>query len=456
MKENLVSEQLMNDPRVKEARALLLEATKEHCSKIDIVHGPLKDRKRSYEETIKQFGQKRGGNLWYPYLGSGVGNGALVELADGSVKYDFVSGIGPHYFGHSHPVVIESAIDAAVSDTTHQGNLQQNIDSAKLTDLILDAAKMDHLFLTTSGSVAVENGLKIAFQARYPASRILAFENCFCGRTLGASAISDRPKYREGIPSTLDVDYIPFYDEADPEGSTKRAISALKGHLDRYPCQHATMIFELVQGEGGFYPGSTAFFEAIMTVLKEEKILIIVDEVQSFARTPELFAFHHFNLEKFVDIVTIGKAAQVCGTLFTDAVKPRPGLLSQTFTSSTSAIKSGYAIISSLLEDGYFGPEGKITSFHNYLVQNFENMRSRHPGIISGPYGLGAMTAFTPYDGDAKKAIALTHALYEAGLITFIAGHDPVRIRLLLPVGALTYEDCDEAVAIIEKTLLKG
>jgi len=455
MKESLIVEQLLSDPRVEQARSLLLDAVKEHSAKIDITHGPLSSKKQSYEETLKLFGKQRGGNLWYPYLGSGVGNGALVELADGSVKYDFVCGIGPNYFGHSHPLIVESAIDAALGDTTHQGNLQQNVDSADLTKLIVKAAKMDHLFLTTSGSVAVENGLKIAFQSRYPASRVLAFENCFCGRTLGATQISDRPQYRQGIPSTLDVDYIPFYDESDPQGSIKRTIAALKKHLSRYPCQHAAMIFELVQGEGGFYPGTTAFFEAIMQVLKDENILIIIDEVQSFARTPELFAFHHFNLEKFADIVIIGKAAQVCGTLFTDAVKPRPGLLSQTFTSSTAAIRSGYAIISNLMNDGYFGPEGKISSLHNYLAQNFENMHSRHPEIISGPYGLGAMTAFTPFKGEAKATIEIAHALFDAGLITFVAGHDPMRIRLLLPIGALTFEDCDNAVAIIEKTLLK-
>jgi acetylornithine aminotransferase len=43
--------------------------------------------------------------------------------------------------------------------------------------------------------------------------------------------------------------YVPFYDADDPE----RTIEALDAHLARYPGRIAAMIFELVQGEGGFH-----------------------------------------------------------------------------------------------------------------------------------------------------------------------------------------------------------
>ena len=41
--------------------------------------------------------RSRGG--YYPYIGSGRGRGALVELIDGSVKWDMINGIGVHMFG---------------------------------------------------------------------------------------------------------------------------------------------------------------------------------------------------------------------------------------------------------------------------------------------------------------------------------------------------------------------
>jgi 4-aminobutyrate aminotransferase-like enzyme len=103
--------------------------------------------------------------------------------------------------------------------------------------------------------MANENALKIAFQKNAPASRVLAFEGGFCGRTLALSQITDRPAYRDGLPPTLAVDYVPFFDPGDPPGSTDRALGALRSHLSRHPAQHAAMVLELVLGEGGFYPG---------------------------------------------------------------------------------------------------------------------------------------------------------------------------------------------------------
>ena len=163
------------------------------------------------------FQQFRGAKLFFPYLGSGIGKGSLVELADGSVKYDFISGIGVHHWGHSNATLVEASVDAALQDTVMQGNLQQNAQGAVLAQEILSAANaggatLSHCFFSTSGAMANENALKIIFQKKYPADRVLAFEGCFMGRTLALSAITDREEYRQGLPATLSVDYLPFFD----------------------------------------------------------------------------------------------------------------------------------------------------------------------------------------------------------------------------------------------------
>ena len=87
----------------------------------------------------------------------------------------------------------------------------------------LHGAKLDHVFLTTSGAMAV-GGIKMAFQKKFPADRILAFANCFHGRTT-VSQITDKPYYREGLPDTLKVDYIPFNAES--------AVKHLEKHIAR-------------------------------------------------------------------------------------------------------------------------------------------------------------------------------------------------------------------------------
>jgi acetylornithine aminotransferase len=140
------------------------------------------------------------------------------------------------------------------------------------------------------------------------------------------------------------------------------------------------MIFELILGEGGFYAGSRDFFSALMDILKRHSITVLADEIQTFSRTTELFAFQHFGLDDFVDVVTVGKSAQVCATLFTEEYNPRPGLLSQTFISSTSELFAARVIIRGLMEGDYFGADGKIARF-TIILKTPQSIAERHPDL---------------------------------------------------------------------------
>jgi 4-aminobutyrate aminotransferase-like enzyme len=177
----LLAEEFRRDPRVRQAKNLLIQALTEQQKEITGIKPPQPDLQQSYEELIEQFNQLRGGKLYFPYLGSGFGKGALVELLDGSVKYDMISGIGVHHWGHSHPEVLAISADAILNDTVMQGHLQQNGDSVSLSKLLVEVSGLDHCFLTTSGAMANENALKIILQKKSPAYRILAFSKCFMG-----------------------------------------------------------------------------------------------------------------------------------------------------------------------------------------------------------------------------------------------------------------------------------
>jgi len=324
MTASLLADQLRDDPRIEEAKKLLLAAVAEHSETLVSVRPPNPELTVSYEKLLAEFGSIRGNNIFFPYLGSGIGNGPFVELADGSVKLDMITGI--------------------------EGNLQQNTNSCDIVRLLTETAcqtgaELKHCFLTTSGAMANENSLKMAFQKNHPANRVIAFSHCFAGRTLGLAPVTDKAKYRVGLPDTIPVDYIPFFNYKQPEKSTQYAVRRLKHHIARYPGKHAALWMELVQGEGGYYEGDTDYFKAIIEVAKENNIAVIVDEVQSFCRTTRPFAFQHFGLDKLVDLVTIGKISQVCATLFTSHYNPKPGLISQTFTGSTWAMYAAHAIV---------------------------------------------------------------------------------------------------------------
>ena len=453
-----VASEYFSDPRLEEAKNLIDLALTDHSKKITKVKPGNPDLKEEYTKMLEDFSSDRGGKLFYDYIGSGIGNGPLVELADGSVKYDFITGIGVHYFGHSHPGVVKAQVDGAVTNTTMSGNLQQNVDSPKLFKLLLEQANkygadFDHMFMTSSGVMAAENSLKMVFQKRFPAHRVVAFEKCFMGRTLAVSQITDKAAYRVGLPKSLTVDYLPFYDANNHEGSIRMATKHLEWYFNRYPGEYAAMCMELIQGEGGYWVGHEDYFKAICEVCKKHNVSVIVDEVQTFMRTKEMFAFQYFKLDKYVDMVNIGKNSQICATIYRADHKPKPGLISQTFTSSGSAINAAHYIINEVANNGYLGNEGKIERIHAKFKSNLEKLSEKYPDKIEGPWGIGAMVGMTLFKGDTAKSKEFTFKLFDNGVLSFIAGANPTRVRFLVPIGAVTEDHIDDVSQIIDKTL---
>ncbi len=455
----LFAEKLAADPRVAEAKKLLVAAVREHAAGVCEIRPADPAREARYRATLESFGQLRGGNLYFPYLSSGLGNGPFVELADGSVKLDFITGIGVHGFGHSDLRLVETGIDAAIGDTVMQGNLQQGSETHDFVRYLVSlagesGAALQHCFVSSSGAMANENALKIAFQKNAPASRVLAFEHCFAGRSLALAAVTDKASYRVGIPSVLDVDLLPFYDEQDPGGSTHAAVKAMKHHLARFPKLHACLWLELVQGEGGYYVGSPSFFRALMQLAREHHIANIVDEVQSFGRTTRPFAFQHFGLDDLVDIVTIGKITQACATLYGAEYRPQAGLISQTFTSSSFALLAGQTILRGLVEGGHFGAAGRNQQIFERFVQQFREIADETKGYLRGPFGVGGMIAFTPGDGRLDTAKEFVNRLYAAGVMSFTAGANPARVRFLAPLGCTEMEHIDLACGVVREVAL--
>lgn len=455
----LAAESLRADPRVQQAEQLLQAALSDAKAKITGVRGPLEQRQSEYNSLLERLSIARGGAPYFPYLSSGIGNGPWVELADGSVKLDFICGIGVHGMGHSHPDLLSAGIDSALQSTVMQGNLQQHVPSLEACETLLNLAGQDpdcqlaHCLLTTSGAMANENALKIAFHHRSPADRVLCLDNCFAGRSIALAQLTDRAPYRAGLPTALAVDYLPGPDPDISQDSLQRSLQVLDSHLKRHPGKYATLWLELVAGEGGYYPGTNEYFTRLCERAKQDDLLIIFDEVQTFGRLSQPFAFQHFQLSSFADIVTVGKISQLCATLYREELKPKGPLLSQTFTAATSAIAAALAIFRKMQSDQWFGPDGKNVQRHNYFRQRLESLAAKHPEKISGPWGCGMMIAFTPGDGSDEAAAKMVKALWEAGLMSFMAGHNPARVRFLPPPGVTELAHIDTAIAIIEEVL---
>jgi acetylornithine aminotransferase len=185
----------------------------------------------------------------------------------------------------------------------------------------------------------------------------------------------------------------------------------------------------------------------------DQGVLVIFDEVQTFSRLSRPFAFQHFGLDAYADIVTLGKITQVCATLYGAALKPKGPILSQTFTASTASIRCGLAMLDHLEHHHCWGDNGWNMSRHKYFRERLESLAHRYPGRLSGPYGEGMMIAFTPGSGTEEEAKTMLTRLYETGLMGFLAGSHPTRLRFLPPPGVTKESHIDLACDCIERVL---
>ena len=450
----------------------LVDQVSEHNNTISDVRAPKPELKESFKAMMDRCAAVKGKGLMYPSLGSGAGNGALVEMADGSVKWDMLTGIGVHFLGHGHPKVIKAQLVAGINESTKHGNLQTNFGAyefgEKLIQLASRGSNLKHAFMTTSGAMANEGALKVCYQKHAPASRVIAFENCFMGRSVTMAQIGDSAGGRQGIPLSTQVDYMPFWNDAkiaEMGGESKfidASVAQLQKLITRYPRQYACFIFELVQGEGGFNVAKRDYFKALMDVCRDNNVAIWDDEIQSFGRTQQMFAYEMYDLGEYVDVFCVGKMTQACATLFTEKYNPKPGLLSGTFTGSTTDFTVGSLLLDELDKGDFYGPKGKFAIHHAEFRSQVSKLIEKHPdwfpdapGTVDLIGGVGGMMKFTPFGGDKAKVGKVCRHAYNEGVICFYCGHGPFHVRMLPPMPVMKMEDWPRVFECLERAMAK-
>lgn len=434
----------------------LVEQAMAHSQRIQGVKPPDPALEPQMKQSIDAIGAVRGRPLYYNYVGTGVGRGPYVELQDGSVKLDLINGIGIHLFGHSHPRIIRAALRGSLSDVIQQGNLQPSAEyleySEKLAQLAGKNSRLKHVWLATCGTIANENALKICRQKRNGARMIMTFKNAFAGRSTMMAEITDNAAFKVKMPEYNEVLRLPFY---DPKAPADRTLNAMKEHVANHGDKIGCFVFEPMLGEGGYRAATKEFYVPLLDFCKANSIPVWADEIQTFTRTGNFFAFETHEIGKYVDVCTLAKTGQNGATIFTEEFKPDPGLLGGTFSGSTPALRAGLEIFKMLEEDGYMGPHGKVMQIHKEFVGMLNELNEGScKGLLREAGGLGLMVAVTPLDGSKDKQGLLLKTLFKNGLICFGCGSDPYRIRFLIP-AIVTSADIAVAKKLIEKSILE-
>lgn len=260
------------------------------------------------------------------------GRGAYVFDSVGKKYLDFLGGIAVNALGHAHPRIVK-VIRREAARAIHLSNLFHNAYQGPLARKLASWSGMDRVFFSNSGTEAVDGAMKLArlFGRKSeealgsPAKkhRFLTLENSFHGRTFGAISVTATEKYRLPFsPVVPGAEFVHFNDVADLEAKFDETVCAI--------------LVETIQGEGGIYPLSEAFWNRARSLATQHGALLIADEIQcGLGRTGRFFAYQKFSSKP--DIVLIAKplaAGLPLGAILTNeevAARVSPGMHGTTF-----------------------------------------------------------------------------------------------------------------------------
>jgi 4-aminobutyrate aminotransferase len=375
---------------------------------------------------------------------------------------DFAGGIAVLNTGHVHPKV-QAAIAAQLQRFTHSCYqvvpYAEYVSLAERINAIVPIEGPTKAAFFSTGAEAVENAIKIA-RSYTKRSGVIAFGGAFHGRSMFAVALTGKVQpYKAGFgPFAPEIYHAPFPCHCASLDETKHAVEQLF-KCDIEPARVAAIIFEPVQGEGGFNPIQAEAVKWLRALCDEHGILLIADEVQTgFARTGKMFAMEHYGVSP--DIMTMAKS-MAGGTTLSAVVgradvmdAPNPGGLGGTYAGNPLAVAAAHAVLDVMVEEKLCE---RAALLGERLTQRLHQAKSKNKRM-GDVRALGAMVAcefINPETGapDADLTKQVQQAALKKGLLLLTCGVYGNVIRFLFP---LTIEDnvFEEAMLILDTVLV--
>jgi 4-aminobutyrate aminotransferase len=371
------------------------------------------------------------------------GQGAMIEDVDGNQYLDFMAGIAVAATGHSHPKVVAAVKDAADKFLHICGGDFYYESFAAVPERLARLApgkEPKKVFLTNSGTEAVEGALKLARHSTRRAA-IIAFEGSFHGRTYGSlSLTASKVTQRAGFgPFLPEVYHAPYGDAAYIEERlfTKR--------LD--PAGVAAIVVEPIQGEGGYIVPPKTFLPALRAICDKHGILLVMDEIQAgVGRTGKFFACEHDGVVP--DIITVAKglaSGMPLGAIIAraDVMKWGPGAHGSTFGGNPVCCAAALATLD-LVEGGLLENARKMG---DVLMRESKKLQERHKHITD-VRGRGLMMGLELSDPALVQRVVL--GAFRSGVLLLGAGKSAIR---LAPPLTIDEEDIRIALSTIDEML---
>ena len=356
--------------------------------------------------------------------------------------------------GHSHPRVVEAAMEQA-RELTHCTTMFYHPTPAHLAEELaatMPAGEEWVVHLTNSGAEAIDLAMTMA--RTYTGNLdLLALRTSYHGPTAAAQSITGISSWRHpGMPGN--VAFVaepnqyrgifgpgtqPYLDEID-----RVIASATSGQV-------AGMFVESVQGYGGIIEMPPGYMSGAAERVRAAGGLYIADEVQSgFGRTGA--HFWGFEADGVVpDIVVMAKGlgngfpigAVVARKAVAEPMAER--FMFHTYGANPTSCAAARAVLAVLRDEGLQENAARVGSA---LLYRLEELKSRHRAI-GDVRGKGLMLAIEMVsDRDAKTpdkdtTSAVFEACRDAGLILSKSGPFQSTLRMVPPL-CLSMEDVDQ------------
>jgi predicted acetylornithine/succinylornithine family transaminase len=363
------------------------------------------------------------------------GKGCYVYDTSGKRYLDLVAGIGVNALGYSHPRLTK-VIREQVGRLIHSSNLYYHEYAGPLAQRLSRASQLPRVFFCNSGTEANEAALKMAKAYGHKISpekyELIALDNSFHGRTIGALSVTGQPGYRKDFePLVPGVHFVPRND-----------ITALEQIVNE---RTAGIILELVQGEGGVYPLTEAYIRKARELADRYDAILIFDEIQcGVGRAGTYFAYQLLDPVVMPDVITIAKPIASGLPLGVVACNERaaaglgPGKHGTTFGGGPLVCRAGlefFDILDELLP--------RITEVGSYFRMRLTEL-SRRFSFIKEVRGVGLMIGVElAFPG---KQIVLD--CLEQGMLINCTHEYTLRA---LPPYIITEQEVDRAISILKR-----
>ncbi len=331
--------------------------------------------------------------------------------------------------GHSNPEYV-AAITEQLGKIGFYSNSVKNPMQEELAAKIGEMSGLEDwsLFLINSGAEANENALKLA-SFHTGKDRVVAFRHSFHGRTSGAVAVTDNPKYVAPFNSHHNVTFVDLNDSAAVEAELR------KGDV-------AAVIIEGIQGVGGINIPEDAFLQELRLLTRKYGACLILDEVQSgYGRTGKFFAHQWAGIVP--DLITMAKGMgngfPIGGVLISPEFQATKGMLGTTFGGNYLAMAAALAVIDIMKKENLVQNAKEVGEYLKATIQSSSRIKEvRGRGLMLG-------IQFNEQVKDIRSKL-----LFEKHVFTGVAGTDMV--RLLAPL-VLTKSEVDEFTSALSEVL---